>query len=77
MFKRLKASTIDSLLGKKFFYADIESGVGWESTVDEMFANADQDGYTLELSCGTRVVMSRLDLVRQSAMQGLTNLKEI
>lgn len=73
MFKRLKLTTIESYIGRPFFYADSETGIGWESTVDGLMADELSDSYKIELSCGTVVKMSRRDLLKFRESPTLTN----
>ena len=75
MFKRLKVETINSFIGRPFFYADEETGVGWESRIDEIRRDIYSDEYTIELSCGTLVKMGRLELLKYKHNHELTNLK--
>lgn len=66
---------LDRFIGQKFFYADYETGIGWESRIDEVFMNYDTSGITIELSCGTRVKVSYKDyMFNKKAFY--TNLKE-
>jgi hypothetical protein len=76
MFKKLKVETIDSFIGRPFFYADKETGTGWKSKVDSIHRDVIHDSYTLELSCGTLVKMDRLELLKFRYEPTLTNVKE-
>ena len=67
---------VESLLGKPFFYADEETGVGWESKIDEVQRNWLDAGYTLELSCGTIVKIDHRFLYSQRNNRFFTNLKD-
>lgn len=67
---------LDSLLGRRFFYADKETGVGWESKIDEVQRNFMSNSYTLELSCGTIVKIDHSFLYKQRNNPYFTNLKE-
>jgi len=76
MFKKLKATTVNSFIGKSFFYADNQTGIGWTSKIDSISSNPLSDSYTLELSCGTLVKMNRLDLYKCKELSELTNLEK-
>lgn len=62
-------------IGRDFFYADEETGIGWTSKIDGVFRKESVTGYCLELSCGTRVDISYRDLVNSKNEPFVTNLK--
>lgn len=66
----------ESLVGRTFFYADKETGVGWESKIDIVQRNFLDAGYTLELSCGTIVKIDHPFLYSQRHNGFFTNLKD-
>lgn len=72
---KLKLETVNSFIGRPFFYADKETGIGWESKVDVITRDSNSDSYTIELSCGTIVNMGRLELLNFRHVSKLTNLK--
>jgi len=67
---------MNSVIGKPFFYADEETGIGWESKIDNIWVKQDHFGYILELSCGTRVEISGLEISRNNYKAFTTNLKD-
>lgn len=75
MFKKLKTETINSFIGRPFFYVDKEVGIGWESRIDSMQVNQFSDSYTLELSCGTLIKLDRLKLLEFRNSAKLTNME--
>lgn len=73
---RLKTSTVDSFIGRNFFYGDKETGIGWESKIDSLYPQMETDSYAIELSCGTIVKMSRLELLAFRNSHTVSNYKE-
>lgn len=69
-------SAIDSMIGQRFFYADEETGIGWESRIDEVTRSWDTDAVRLYLSCGTIVNISGVEVIRGNYRAFVTNLKE-
>lgn len=67
---------LNSFIGCFFFYADEETGIGWESRIDEISRSWDTDSVFLDLSCGTRVKVSGRDYLIQNYRAFRTNLKE-
>lgn len=72
----MTTTMVNSFIGRPFFFADEETGIGWESKIDMVFMNENHAGYTIELSCGTRVEISKLDITRDNYKAFRTNLKE-
>lgn len=67
---------IDKLIGHNFFFADHETGIGWESHILDIYRQPHEDGYLFELSCGTRVNISHSDYMKNGYKVFFTNLKE-
>lgn len=67
---------LNSIIGNKFFYADEETGIGWESQIDEIRRNWDDFGIVLCLSCGTEVKISGIDIMFKNSKALYTNLKD-
>lgn len=77
MFNYMKSFTgVDRFIGRKFFYADEETGVGWESKIDDITRDFDYDAITLHLSCGTEVKINCFDILKNNERAFFTNLKE-
>lgn len=70
----LSFNSVEYFIGQPFFYADYESGTGWESKIDHIFRSAQHNAYILELSCGTRVTIEYNYKSDNKAFR--TNLKE-
>lgn len=68
-------SGYESMIGRNFFYADKESGIGWNSLIEEIFANEHNGGYTLCLACGTRVQITPKDIAQKREKAFLTNME--
>lgn len=75
-YENYAANMTNRFIGRPFFYADEETGVGWESKIDQIFMNERDAGYIIELSCGTRVQISGLDVAKNNYKAFTTNLKE-
>jgi hypothetical protein len=67
---------VNTLIGRPFFYADEETGIGWESKIDNIWIKENHFGYILELSCGTRVDIDGIELMKDNYRAFTTNLKE-
>lgn len=70
------SALMNSMIGRTFFYNDEEVGIGWESKIDNIWHNEMDFGYTLELSCGTRVNISGSDVMKYGHKALFTNMKE-
>lgn len=67
--------SITNLIGSRFFYNDEDVGIGWYSTIDNVYRDWGSDSTNLELSCGTFVKISNMDLYRNKKVL-VTNLKD-
>jgi hypothetical protein len=65
-----------SFIGKPFFYYDEETGLGWESTIDQIISHEAHAGLTIALSCGTTLDINHHDLYTKGNKCLRTNLPE-